>query len=71
MVTQLIAAGEHCGALDIMLDKVASYYDSEIDHAVNSLSELIEPVVMLLLGALVGTVVLALYLPLFKLGAVF
>jgi type IV pilus assembly protein PilC len=66
MVTQMIAIGEETGALDVMLNKVSDFYDSEINAAVESLTSIIEPILILFLGATVGTIVIALYLPIFR-----
>ncbi|GGK76821.1 type II secretion system F family protein [Amphritea balenae] len=70
MATQMIAIGEEAGSLDMMLDKVASYYEEEVDNAVDNLSTLIEPMIMAILGILVGGLVIAMYLPIFQLGNV-
>jgi type IV pilus assembly protein PilC len=70
MVIQMIAIGEESGALEQMLGKVADFYEEEVDNAVDSLSSLLEPVIMAILGILVGGLVVAMYLPIFKLGSV-
>ncbi|MGB7479934.1 MAG: type II secretion system F family protein [Burkholderiaceae bacterium] len=70
MVTQMVAIGEESGALDQMLGKVADFYENEVDEAVASLSSLMEPLIMVILGVLIGGLVIAMYLPIFKLGAV-
>lgn len=70
MVTQMVAIGEESGALDQMLGKVADFYEEEVDDAVASLSSLMEPLIMAILGVLIGGLVVAMYLPIFKLGAV-
>ena len=70
MVKQMVAIGEESGALDDMLGKVADFYEEEVDNAVDSLSSLMEPLIMVILGTLVGGLVVAMYLPIFKLGAV-
>lgn len=70
MVTQMVAIGEESGALDQMLGKVADFYEQEVDDAVESLSSLMEPLIMVILGVLIGGLVVAMYLPIFKLGAV-
>ncbi|MEC4719210.1 type II secretion system F family protein [Noviherbaspirillum sp. CPCC 100848] len=70
MVTQMVAIGEESGALDQMLGKVADFYEAEVDEAVESLSSLMEPLIMAILGVLIGGLVIAMYLPIFKLGAV-
>ncbi|RTZ72026.1 MAG: hypothetical protein DSZ02_10245 [Gammaproteobacteria bacterium] len=69
MVKQMVAIGEESGALDDMLAKVADFYEEEVDNAVDSLSSLLEPLIMAILGVLVGGLVIAMYLPIFKLGA--
>lgn len=70
MVLQMTAIGEESGALDSMLSKVADFYEAEVDDAVEALSSLMEPIIMVVLGTLIGGLVVALYLPIFKLGAV-
>jgi type IV pilus assembly protein PilC len=70
MVIQMIAVGEESGSLDAMSDKVAGFYEAEVDNAVDSMSSLLEPLIMAILGVLVGGLVVAMYLPIFKLGAV-
>ena len=70
MVTQMVAIGEESGALDNMLGKVADFYEEEVDEAVGALSSLMEPMIMVILGVLIGGLVVAMYLPIFKLGAV-
>ncbi|HEV7799808.1 MAG TPA: type II secretion system F family protein [Burkholderiales bacterium] len=70
MVIQMVAIGEESGSLDTMLSKVADYYEAEVDDAVNALSSLMEPIIMVVLGVLIGGLVIAMYLPIFKLGAV-
>jgi type IV pilus assembly protein PilC len=70
MVTQMVAIGEESGALESMLRKVAEAYEEEVDTAVASLSSLMEPVIMVVLGVLIGGLVIAMYLPIFKLGSV-
>ncbi|MFZ4528514.1 MAG: type II secretion system F family protein [Undibacterium curvum] len=70
MVTQMVAIGEESGALDNMLGKVADFYEEEVDEAVASLSSLMEPLIMVILGVLIGGLVVAMYLPIFKLGSV-
>jgi type IV pilus assembly protein PilC len=66
MVTQMIAVGESAGALDSMLSKIADFYDEEVDAAVSSLTAMIEPLLMVFLGGTVGFIVVAMYLPIFK-----
>jgi type IV pilus assembly protein PilC len=70
MVVQMIAVGEEAGALDEMSGKVATFYEAEVDNAVDSMSSLLEPLIMAILGVLVGGLVIAMYLPIFKLGSV-
>jgi type IV pilus assembly protein PilC len=70
MVTQMVAIGEESGALDGMLGKVADFYEEEVDEAVKALSSLMEPMIMVILGVLIGGLVVAMYLPIFKLGSV-
>lgn len=70
MVLQMTAIGEESGALDSMLSKVADFYEAEVDDAVDALSSLMEPIIMVVLGTLIGGLVVALYLPIFKLGEV-
>ncbi len=69
MVEQMVAIGEESGALDTMLSKVADFYEQEVDDAVDALSSLLEPIIMSVLGVLIGGLVVAMYLPIFKLGA--
>lgn len=70
MALQLTAIGEESGALDAMLDKVAQHYEAEVDNAVDGLTALLEPMIMSVLGVLVGGLIIAMYLPIFELGAV-
>lgn len=70
MVTQMVSIGEESGSLDMMLGKVADFYEEEVDDAVASLSSLMEPLIMVILGVLIGGLVIAMYLPIFKLGSV-
>jgi type IV pilus assembly protein PilC len=70
MVVQMIAVGEESGSLDAMSSKVADFYEADVDAAVDGLSSLLEPLIMAILGVLVGGMVIAMYLPIFKLGAV-
>ena len=70
LAIQMTAIGEESGALDNMLDKVATYYEDEVDNMVDSLTSLMEPMIMAVLGVLVGGLVIAMYLPIFKLGNV-
>ena len=68
MVCQMIAVGESTGALDAMLDKIAAFYDEEVDQAVENLTSLIEPFMLLFLGVTIGGLVIAMYLPIFKMA---
>jgi type IV pilus assembly protein PilC len=70
MVIQMVAVGEESGALDEMSGKVATFYEADVDNAVDSMSSLLEPLIMAILGVLVGGLVIAMYLPIFKLGSV-
>jgi len=70
MVNQMIAVGEESGSLDEMSGKVATFYEAEVDNAVDAMSSLLEPLIMVILGVLVGGLVIAMYLPIFKLGSV-
>jgi type IV pilus assembly protein PilC len=70
MVIQMVAIGEESGALDEMLAKVADFYEEEVDNMVDALSSLLEPLIIVILGILVGGLVVALYLPIFQLGSV-
>ncbi|MDI1310315.1 MAG: type II secretion system F family protein [Methylotenera sp.] len=70
MVLQMTSIGEESGALDSMLSKVADFYEAEVDDAVDALASLMEPMIMVVLGTLIGGLVVALYLPIFKLGSV-
>ena len=70
MVNQMIAVGEESGSLDEMSSKVADFYEEEVDNAVDSMSSLLEPLIMSILGVLVGGLVIAMYLPIFKMGQV-
>jgi len=70
MVVQMVAIGEESGSLDAMLAKVADFYEAEVDDAVDNLSSLLEPIIMGILGVLVGGLIVAMYLPIFKMGSV-
>ena len=70
MAVQMAAIGEESGSLDSMLDKVANYYEEEVDNAVDNLTTLMEPMIMAVLGVLVGGLIIAMYLPIFQLGNV-
>jgi type IV pilus assembly protein PilC len=69
MVTQMTAIGEEAGALDTMLFKVAEFYEQEVNNAVDALASLLEPFIMVIIGVMVGGMVIAMYLPIFKLAA--
>ena len=64
----MVSIGEESGSLDAMLGKVADYYEEEVDNAVEALSSLMEPIIMVVLGTLIGGLVVAMYLPIFKMG---
>jgi type IV pilus assembly protein PilC len=66
----MTAIGEESGALDEMLSKVASFYEEEVDNMVDGLTSLMEPIIMSVLGVLIGGLIIAMYLPIFQLGAV-
>ncbi len=70
MVVQMVAIGEEAGSLDTMLAKVADFYEEEVDNAVDSLSSLLEPMIMAFLGVIIGGLVVSMYLPIFKMGQV-
>ena len=69
MVIMMTAIGEEAGALDTMLFKVAEYYEQEVNNSVDALSSLLEPMIMIFIGGIVGAMVIGMYLPIFKLGA--
>jgi type IV pilus assembly protein PilC len=69
MVVQMVAIGEESGSLDAMLSKVADFFEAEVDDAVEALSSLMEPMIMVVLGVLIGGLVIAMYLPIFKMGS--
>ncbi|MBK5439856.1 type II secretion system F family protein [Pseudomonas sp. TH32] len=71
MAIQMTAIGEESGTLDHMLEKVASHYEADVDHLVDNLTSLMEPLIMVVLGGIVGALVLAMYLPIFQLGTAF
>ena len=68
MVVQMIAVGEQTGALDIMCNKIADFYDEEVDVAVAALTSMLEPLMMMVIGPLVGGMVIAMYLPIFSIA---
>ena len=70
MVIQMVSIGEEAGSLDAMLSKVADFYEQEVDDAVEALSSLMEPIIMVVLGTLIGELVVSMYLPIFKMGQV-
>lgn len=70
MVTQMVSIGEESGALDAMLGKVADFFEQEVDDSVEAMSSLMEPIIMVVLGVLIGGMVIAMYLPIFKIGGV-
>ncbi len=71
MVVQMIGVGESTGAMDIMLSKIADFYDDEVDTSVDGLTSMIEPLIMVVLGGIIGTVMLAMYMPIFAMGDTF
>lgn len=70
MALQMVAIGEESGALDAMLDKVATYFEAEVDNAVDGLTSMMEPMIMSFLGVVIGGLIIAMYLPIFQIGAV-
>ncbi|MCE7916903.1 MAG: type II secretion system F family protein, partial [Nitrosomonas sp. PRO5] len=70
MVLQMVSIGEESGSLDAMLSKIADFFEAEVDDAVEALSSLMEPIIMVVLGTLIGGMVVAMYLPIFKMGQV-
>jgi len=68
MVIQMVSIGEESGALDAMLGKVADFFEAEVDDSVDALTSLMEPMIMVVLGVLIGGMVIAMYLPIFKIG---
>ncbi len=71
MMLQMVSSGEESGELEVMLDKVADFYEREVDDAVEALSSIIEPIMIVFLGTIIGTMVLAMYMPIFKMASVF
>ena len=71
MMLQMVSSGEESGELEVMLDKVADFYEREVDDAVAAMSSIIEPVMIVILGVIIGTMVLAMYMPIFKMASVF
>ncbi|MFQ3198515.1 MAG: type IV pilus assembly protein PilC, partial [Paraglaciecola sp.] len=70
MVTQMIAIGEEAGAVDDMLSKIATIYEAEVDDMVDGLTSLLEPMIMAVLGVVIGGLIVAMYLPIFEMGNV-
>ena len=70
MVVQMISVGEATGALDAMLSKIADFYDQEVDAAVDALTSMIEPFMIVFLGGTIGSIIIAMYLPIFKMASV-
>jgi type IV pilus assembly protein PilC len=68
MVVQMIAIGEETGSLDTMLNKIADFYDQEVDAAVKGLTSMIEPLIMVVMGVVVGGIVMAMFMPMFEMG---
>jgi len=71
MMMQMVASGEESGDLETMLDKVAEFYEREVDDAVDAMASIIEPLMIVILGGIIGTMILAMYMPIFKLASVF
>ena len=70
MVIQMIAVGEQTGAMDEMLNKIADFYDTEVDTAVDQLTSIIEPIMIVVMGVMVGGMLVAMYMPMFKMASV-
>jgi len=70
MVVQMIAVGEATGSLDSMLSKIADFYDDEVETAVNAMTSMLEPMLMVFLGGVVGGMIVAMYLPIFQIGSI-
>jgi type IV pilus assembly protein PilC len=70
MMNQMVMIGEEAGSLDSMLNKVSSIYQQEVDDAVDGLSSMLEPLIMVILGVVIGSLVIAMYLPIFTMGSV-
>jgi type IV pilus assembly protein PilC len=70
MLIQMTAIGEEAGSLDAMLDKVAAFYEEEVNNTVDALSSLLEPIIIVFIGVIVGGLVMAMYLPIFQMAAV-
>jgi type IV pilus assembly protein PilC len=71
MVVQMVSIGEESGSLDEMLTKVADFYEEEVDNMVDALSSLLEPIIMVVLGTLIGGIIVAMYLPIFHMAEAF
>ena len=71
MVVQMVAVGEESGSIEDMLNKIATYYEEDVDNMVDNLSSLLEPLIMVVLGGIIGSFVIAMYLPIFKIGSIF
>ena len=69
MVVQMISVGEATGALDVMLNKVADFYEDEVDQSVEAMTSLLEPLIMVFLGVVIGGLVIAMYLPIFTMAS--
>jgi type IV pilus assembly protein PilC len=69
MVCQMISVGEATGALDVMLNKVADFYEEEVDQAVENLTSMIEPLIIVFLGVVIGGLVIAMYMPIFSMAS--
>jgi type IV pilus assembly protein PilC len=69
MVCQMISVGEATGALDVMLNKVADFYEEEVDQAVENLTSMIEPIIIVFLGVVIGGLVIAMYMPIFSMAS--
>jgi len=68
MVVQMIGVGEQTGAMDVMLGKIADFYDDEVDQAIDGMMAMIEPIIMVFLGGIIGSVMIAMYMPIFQMG---
>ena len=71
MVIQMVRIGEQSGQLDVMLTKVADFYDQEVDQAVDNLTAALEPIIMIVLGVVIGGLVVSMYLPIFQMASTF
>ena len=68
MMVQMMAVGEETGSMEIMLTKIAEFYDDEVDVAVSALTSMLEPLMMVFMGGSIGTILIAMYLPIFKIA---